>query len=148
MNTKYFGEIAVDNSKKIYFPEGILGFEQYKEYYLIKFVEESEESVDDFIMCLQSVEDVNVAFFVMNPFYLLPEYDPYQVNDRVFEKIQLGEETKHTVYAIVSMRDTLEESTINLKSPVVVNLENQKGIQYVLDTNDYGLREPLASGEV
>ena len=35
IDTKYFGEIEIDNDKIIHFENGIMGFEEYKDFTLL-----------------------------------------------------------------------------------------------------------------
>ena len=84
MNTKYFGDITIHEDKVITFPTGVFGFEDKTKYMLLSFKDEDNESSEDFLMCLQSIEDSGLALIVMNPYYIYPDYDPYQVSDQVF----------------------------------------------------------------
>ena len=53
IQTKYFGELRIDDSTTLRFPDGLFGFEEEKEFVLLPFSEE-----DDFLLCLQSVKTV------------------------------------------------------------------------------------------
>ena len=49
----------------------LFGFEQEKEFVLLSFSEE-----EDFLLCLQSVTTPFLAFTLLNPFMVMPEYRP------------------------------------------------------------------------
>lgn len=148
MNTKYFGDITIQEDKVITFPTGVFGFEDKTKYVLLSFKDEDEESSEDFLMCLQSVEDSGLALIVMNPYYIYPDYDPYQISDKVFGEIALGQVTKHTVTCVAVIRDDFKESTINLKCPIFINLENNLAKQIILEDSDYSMRHPISTKEV
>ncbi|MGN0710625.1 MAG: flagellar assembly protein FliW [Anaerovoracaceae bacterium] len=148
MNTKYFGDITINEKDILNFSTGLFGFEDKKKYALLSFLNEDGESTEDSLMCLQSMEDSHLAFILMNPYYIFPDYDPYQVPEKELEAIGLGKTTKHTVYCIAVIRDNFEESTINLKCPILINLENRQARQYILEDSGYSMRHPVVSKEV
>ena len=55
---------------------------------------------------------------------------------RYFEEIALGEVTKHTVTCVAVIRDDFKKSTINLKCPIFINLENNLAKQIILEDSD------------
>ena len=71
IQTKYFGELNIDDSTTLRFSDGLFGFEQEKEFALLSFSEE-----EDFLLCLQSVKTPFLAFTLLNPFMVMPEYRP------------------------------------------------------------------------
>lgn len=148
MNTKYFGEIDVKEEALLTFEPGLFGFEENTKYALLSFLSEEGKSTEDFLMCLQSTEDPQLAFIMVNPYYIFPDYDPYQISESEFKELELEETTKHTVYCIAVIRDSFEESTVNLKCPVFINLETKKARQYILADSGYSMRYPVSSKEV
>lgn len=148
MLTKYFGDIAIDEKEILTFTSGLFGFENKTKYTLLSFLDNDGESSEDFLLCLQSAEDSNLAFIVMNPYYVCPDYNPYQLSDKHLSEIKLGEETKHTVYCIAVVRDNFSESTINLKCPIIINLEEKLARQFILEDSDYSMRYPVVVKEV
>ncbi|MHC1724149.1 MAG: flagellar assembly protein FliW [Aminipila sp.] len=148
MNTKYFGDITINENDIITFTTGIFGFEDKTKYILLSFVDDSGESSEDLLMCLQSIEEPNLAFIVMNPYYICAEYDPYQIQAEFLSEIKLGQETKHTVYCVAVVRDNFDESTINLKCPIIINLENKLARQFILEESAYSMRHPVSKKEV
>jgi FliW protein. len=47
------------------------------------------------------------------------------------------------VFAIVVIPDEIEKMTANLKAPIIVNAENNKGMQILLDNDDYMIKHPI-----
>ncbi|QHI71939.1 flagellar assembly protein FliW [Aminipila terrae] len=147
MKTKYFGDIAVDKNEIITFTTGLFGFEDKTEYVLLSFSDNNDTS-DDLLLCLQSAEDPDLALMVMNPYYICADYDPYQLSDKLLTEIRLGEETKHTVCCVAVIRENFEQSTINLKCPIIINLEDKLAKQFILEDSDYSMRHPVVVKEV
>ena len=71
LKTKYFGEIESLEEDKLHFPDGLFGFEEEKEFFLLPF-EGSENS----LLCFQSAATPGLAFVAVNPFTLNPNYAP------------------------------------------------------------------------
>jgi flagellar assembly factor FliW len=147
MNTKYFGDITIQEEEVITFPTGIFGFEDKTKYVLLGFKDDNDENSEDFLMCLQSTEDAGLALIVMNPYYIQSDYDPYQFSDKVFDEISLGQVTKHTVTCVSVIRENFKTSTINLKCPIFINLENKLAKQIILEGSDYSMRHPIVAKE-
>jgi len=138
VNTKYFGEMEVTDDDKIIFPEPLPGFENLSEYIIIRFYEDS-----DSIFCLQSLDDPELAFVVMNPFYVTKNYTPkLSPEDRA--SLKAGENTPLVFYAIAVVHDDWNDSTVNLKCPIIINTENGLARQLIMDDTAYSMRHPIA----
>jgi len=139
IQTKYFGEIETSEDEKIHFPGGIFGFETPADFLIIRF-----EDDNDAMLCLQSAADERLAFVLLNPFYICENYAP-KLSDSDLESLNATEATPMLVYAIAVVRENFEESTINLKCPVVVNAEAKIARQVILDTGEYPIKHPLSA---
>ena len=142
VNTKYFGEMNVTDDDKILFPEPLPGFEHLSEFILIRFYDDS-----DSILCLQSVDDSDLAFVIMNPFYIVKNYSPaLSAEDRI--TIKAEEKTPLSFYAIAVVHDDWNDSTVNLKCPIVINTENGLAKQLIMDDSaGYSMRHPIKKEE-
>ena len=68
IKTKTKGTIDVDEKKILEFPEGLVGFEEYKKYALL-------QSEYDPFLWLQSVDRQNLAFLLVDPFVICTNYE-------------------------------------------------------------------------
>ena len=73
IQTRYFGEIDVDDEKVITFEDGLIGFENLKKFTLI-YNNESETSKT--VTWLQSLDEPMVAFPALSPCYVMTDYNP------------------------------------------------------------------------
>ena len=136
-DTMYFGALEFSENELIRFGEGLFGFENRKDFLPIAFEE------DDTILCLQSIEDRDLSFILMNPFRLRPDYSPVlQPGD--YERLGTDKEEILSFYVISVIRSTPEESTVNLKCPIVVNSETRKAVQVILESGAYRFRHSLS----
>lgn len=137
-DTMYFGEIKYTKKELITFKEGLFGFESQKDFLPIPF-----EAEDDAVLCLQSVAQRDVSFIVMNPFRLDPEYSP-ALRPEDYTRLGTKDEEKLSYYVICVIWDTPEESTVNLKCPVVVNSDTRQAVQVILEDDRYRFRHSLS----
>ena len=138
ISTKYFDRVSVSEKDVIRFENGMFGFENLKEYILISF-----EPGSDNLMCLQSTQDSELAFILMNPFNLKKDYEPV-LADSDIRDLGITEATRGVFYyAVCVVKDDVSEITVNLKCPIVINPDNQAAKQLILDDERYSFRHSL-----
>lgn len=130
-------EITYEEEELICFEDGLFGFEAYKKYLPLPIDEDSDAT-----LCIQSVEDSELSFIVMNPFMLMEEYNPV-LSKKDMERVGAMEEESLSFYVICIIRDTADESSVNLKSPIVVNTVTRKACQVILESEEYHFSHPL-----
>ncbi|MDK2800252.1 MAG: flagellar assembly factor FliW [Clostridiales bacterium] len=134
LNTRHFGLIEIDENKIIDFPEGIPGFQDIK-----KFVILSSDDKGSPFQWLQAVDNPDLAFVVIDPRFFRPEY-VVDVNDAEIEILNIQDPTNVLIYAIVVVPEDISKMTANLKAPVLINTENNRGKQIVMDKDDYKVK--------
>ena len=140
VQTKWFGEIEVSDEKIIAFEKGIIGFEDWKKYTLV-YDAEKEEDVS--IVWLQAVDEPTLALPIMKPELVYETYDPI-VEDEIINS--LGENIKDAelmVFCALTVPQDLTKMTINLKAPIIINVDTMKGVQLIADNSDYQVRYPI-----
>ena len=125
-NTRFFGEIEIDDDKIIKFEKGIIGFPDMKNFTLI-FDQEAEDQ--NTISWLQSMDDADVAFPVLDPLVVCPDYNP-QVEDELLKP--LGEVREDNLFVLVMVTVPTD---INLNAPIVINTDTKKASQLIIDNN-------------
>lgn len=136
VKTRHFGEIDLNEDKILYFENGIFGFEECKKYTIL-YDNEGEERPD--ISWLQSLDEPALAIPVINPLIVKPEYNP-EVEDEYLKP--LGNLTEENVVVLVSITvpENVEQITANLKAPFVINSDERKGAQIVVENPDYEVK--------
>jgi len=135
-DTTRFGQINVKSEEILIFPEGPLGFPECTRFTLI-----DEEKAAPFRM-LQSLDNPALAFVVVDPLVIRPDYH-FNVTRDDLKMVNAGNVESLQVYAIVTMAREITDVTVNLQGPLVINLENRVGHQFVLVDSEYTTREPL-----
>ncbi len=132
VKTRLFGEIEIADEKIIELVHGLIGFPDMKKYTLI-FDEEKEEKGN--IMWLQSLDEADFAMPVMMPQIVKPDYAP------VFDEESLkplGELNSSNAYILVTVRvpKNVEEASINLKAPIIINSDTNIGDQIIIEGSE------------
>lgn len=128
-----FGELSVSEDKVLEILGGILGFRESR------FVLLTPEKGP--FHWLQSMENPNLAFVVVDPRTSVPDYE-VKLNREEHVRLGLDENAGVVVLAVVTMHANPLQVTMNLLGPIVVNPANMKGIQVVLENSGYSTRFP------
>ena len=137
IQTKYFGELNIDDSTTLRFSDGLFGFEQEKEFVLLSFSEE-----EDFLLCLQSVTTPFLAFTVLNPFMVMPEYRPTLPQEEL-QRLGVDKSEDLCYYVLCRVENPVSKITVNMRCPVVLNDQTRQARQVILD--EYEMRCTLSS---
>lgn len=131
ITTTRFGEIEVHESEVLEFPEGLLGFNMFRRYTLIKDPEQEP------FLWLQSLEEDDLAFVVVNPYLFFPGYD-IQVKSQELASLKIKNVADCDVVTIVTIPpDQPMDLTTNLRGPLVVNVAEKLARQVVLIDDRY-----------
>lgn len=133
IQSKHLGLIEIDEEKIITFQEGIIGFSDIHRYILL-----GEEEENPF-QWLQAVDEPNLTFVVVPSKMICPTYQP-KLNQDVLEKLEIGNLERILYYSIVVLPEDISQMRANLQSPLVINLENNKAKQVVLNQPEYKVR--------
>ena|SRR5699024_1669275 len=136
IKTKYFGEIEVDETKRIQFPAGLPGFVDESSFILLDL------PGNHVFQLLQSLQTPSIAFVVTTPYSFYPNY-AVELDDNVMESLKIHREEDVSLLVIVTLAAPFEKSTLNLKAPVILNVDQQCGKQYILNTEEYSSKEPI-----
>ena len=139
ISTKFLGEVEIQEAEVITFEGGLPGLPDYEKYALLSL------DADLPLALLQSTEESQVGFIVAFPFAFKPDY-AFDLTEDDKETLQNEQEEEVLTYAIVTLKETFTDSTLNLLAPVVINTKKKLGKQIVLSNSDkYPLRYPIQS---
>lgn len=140
VNTKAFGKIAVEEEKLIRFEQGILGFPDLKDFTLIYNLDKGSESS---IKWLQSIQEPNFAIPVMNPELVMPGYAP-QFEQEYLAPLGGNLDSENILMFItVTVPKDITKTTVNLRAPIIVSIDNRKAVQLICDDESYSIRYPI-----
>lgn len=138
LQTKYFGEISYEEGDIITFPSGLFGFEEEHTFLLLPF-----EGSAGTLLCFQSVTTPALAFVVMDPFALRPDYAP-ELQPGELKSLGVEDSQDLGFYVLCVVKKPVSDSTVNLKCPVAIHPETRVAQQVILETDAYEMRHPLS----
>lgn len=136
LQSKYFGEIEYEPRDVIRFAAGLFGFEEEREFLLMPF-----DGSGGSMLCLQSVKTPALAFVVLDPFSLDPEYAPV-LEEVELKQLGVKEAGELGFYVLCAVKNPVSDSTVNLKCPLVIHPETRQARQVIMER--YEMRHPLA----
>jgi flagellar assembly factor FliW len=114
----------------------ILGFERLRRFCLVEMDELAP------FMWLQAIEDPTVAFMVLNPVILFPDYR-ININSMEIAELEVSDLRKVETYVVVTFSDRPEDVSANLQGPILINTANNKAKQLVLVNSEYRVKHSL-----
>ena len=136
LSTNNFGNVSIEKENIITFEQGLLGFEELKQFAII----DVEECLP--FEWLVSVEDPIVAFPILNPTLFFSDYKPSISKDDLV-LLNIKKEKDVEIFCIVTQGKKPEDVTLNLKGPILINMKNKMGKQVVLTEDYYSLNQQL-----
>ncbi|KAB1440255.1 flagellar assembly protein FliW [Pseudodesulfovibrio senegalensis] len=117
------GEREISTDAIVYFPRGLVGLEDKREYVLLQVRDDSP------FMLLQCVTDPGLGLLVADPYVFIKDYDVKL--DKAEKKIlKLSNIRQLAVLVTVTIpQDKPEDTTLNLSGPILVNTEERVGLQ-------------------
>ena len=97
------------------------------------------------ICWLQSIEQKSVCFIMLNPLEVRRDYAPVVMQD-VLIMLQAVPEDDLDCWVLMVIGDTFRKSTVNLKSPIIINHKTNLAVQVILE-QDYAIRQPIFDEE-
>ena len=136
VKTKFFGAVELDDNKILEFPNGIIGFEDFKKYAIL-YDEDGEGETR--ISWLQSLEEPALALPVIDPLAIVPEYAP-MIEDELLKP--LGDPADEDLLFLLAMTvpSDMTKVTANMKAPFIINAAACKGAQIIVDNADYPVK--------
>jgi flagellar assembly factor FliW len=132
-----FGTIEVNDDRMITMPAGMIGFANETRFVLLEPKEGRNTG------WLQSVDNPELAFPVMNAAALSPAYPPSSLKDTARNAGVNDDDL--AVLIVVVARKNAPRLVANLLAPVVIGANSRTGAQIVLDHRHYSAAAPLAA---
>ncbi len=125
VQTERYGVVEVSEADVLEFERGLFGFEHEHRYVLLEHGPKSP------LRLLQSLQDPSLAFVVIEPFLICPDYT-VEISEADAAAVHWWEDSGVMVLVTVGIPDDPGEMTANLKGPILVNPKRRRGVQIVL----------------
>ena len=128
---------AVPSQRRaLLFEEGLIGCPEWRRFVL------EPDAAGPAIQQLRSLDEPEVAFYVADPFAILPGYE-FEVGEADSDAIELADPGDALVLVILTVRNDPASVTANLLGPLVVNVRTGRGRQLVLADAGYSAQHPI-----
>ena len=133
VNTTRFGELQVEKQDVITMPDGILGFENLKKFFVV------DPGDSTLILWLQSTEDTKIAFPIIEPKIFKPDYIA-KLLPADMASVDLDSLDQAKIYSILTIPSDISQMSANLKAPIVINNKKQIAKQIVLQDSKLSVK--------
>lgn len=130
--TKNNETVDISEDQMLYMPEGLFGFEKYTKFALVNCEYEP-------FLWLQSTEDKNLAFLIVDPFLISSNYET-DIDDETLAKIGIKKPEDIIIMTIVTIPADGGPITANFQGPLVINKTLKKCVQVVLNDNRWSTK--------
>lgn len=134
INTRDFGTVEVGDDAIYEFDDGLYGFEDIKRFAIF-----AKDYDDVSFLSLQAVDSLTPCFLVFEPWELHPNYRPMLTKEDM-ELCQVDDIEELIFLVIAAVPASIENLSINIKSPVVLNPKTRKARQVILQNPDYTVK--------
>ncbi|NOQ50679.1 MAG: flagellar assembly protein FliW [Desulfuromonadaceae bacterium] len=130
-----FGDIEYDPDNTLLFPEGLIGFENLRNFVVMPNEKEGP------LFWIQSIDDPQVAFILTDPtgFY----FDYKVVPDgRERQKLGIDEDGECLVVSVVTVPPD-RKITLNLAAPILFAPATNRALQVIMEGTNFSSQTPL-----
>nr|WP_315102097.1 flagellar assembly protein FliW [uncultured Catonella sp.] len=137
VQTRFFGEADIDEDKILTFDNGIIGFEDMKRWTIIYDIEKGSDGP---ISWFQSLDFAGLALPIINPYSVTAKYEPI-VEDELLKSLgEFKDEELVTFLTITIPSEDPSKTTANFRAPLLINPNNRKGVQIIVNNEDYPIK--------
>ena len=136
IKTRHFGEVDLADDKILTFDNGILGFEDHKQYTILFDSEEEERPAVSWLQCCDYPE---LALPVISPLGVKEDYNP-GVEDELFKSLGDLRDDNLVILTTLTVTSDIKKMTTNLKAPIIINSDTRKGAQVIVENQDYPIK--------
>lgn len=133
IETTRFGLVGIKPDDILLFPSGLVGMEDCRHWILLA------DAHNQSVGWMQSLSHGELALSVVSPRRFVSEYQ-LKVTRSQLSPLQL--ENDHQAYVLAIVGKNEESLTLNLRGPLVVNLDRNLGVQ-VISTDEQPLQFAL-----
>ena len=135
IKTKAMGLVEIQDKQIIELVDGFYGFEEFHKYALL-------DSGKEPFFWVQSLDDENLAFIVIDPFLFRPDYE-LDIDDALLKPIQAESPKDLLVFALVTIPPAGKPVTANLQGPLIINKKNKKAMQAVMSDGKWKTKHDI-----
>lgn len=129
------GEQIVLKSGSVLFEKGLPGFDGFKKFDLSALEQTG-------FFNLSSSEEKEISLLLVDPYIYFPNYE-VEIDDSVMGRLNIKDANDVLILNVVTLNNDVEKITINLRAPIIVNINTGDSEQIILSREDYLVRQSL-----
>ncbi|MEC8557402.1 MAG: flagellar assembly protein FliW [Planctomycetota bacterium] len=126
VQTSRFGQVQSSQEEVIIFPKGLIGFESVRHWIIVP------DPMSEDVAWIQSIAEEQVALPIISPRKFAPDYKVC-ISNRQLSDLHIRRTDQIYVFSVVSKSG--KSLTMNLRSPVVINLTKRLACQVISSEN-------------
>lgn len=130
-----FGEVEYDPENLLYFPAGLIGFANLRNFIVMPNKKEGP------LFWIQSVEDPSFAFVLTDPTNFFLDYLVVP-NDEERQQLHIDKTDSCFVLTVVTVPPD-QNISLNLAAPILFSPKSNRAVQVILENAQYNSKTPL-----
>lgn len=140
LETSRFRTIDIDPEQVITFTQPIIGFQEYRRFVLMPAAD------DGSVQWLQSTENGDLAFLLIDPRQVLPDY-AVRLGEQELAELAVAGVDELQIFTLLVIPEDQSQVRTNLKAPILINMKHRLARQQVMDRSDYPIQYFLAQAQ-
>lgn len=140
LETTRFDTLEIDEQSIVTFTQPIIGFQEYRRFVVLPGPDGGS------VTWLQSVDSGELAFVLMDPRLVVPDYT-VRLGKHELAELAVNAVDELDVYTIVVVPADRTKVRTNLKAPILINLKHRLGKQTIQDKSNYPVQFFLAQAQ-
>lgn len=136
LDTSRFGTIEIDDADVLTFTHPIIGFQEYRRFVVLPGPKAG-------ITWLQSTESRDLAFLLLDPVQVVPDYAVHLGEEELAE-LAAKSVADLEVRTLLVVPHEKSHTRTNLKAPILINRKHRLAKQTILERSEYPVRFYLA----
>lgn len=136
IESQQYGKLEVQKEQVYLFEKTIIGIPDHHEYALV--------GVDQSAFFTLHSLDGSICFHLVLASNVVKDYE-FTIDEETVKQLEASSPEQIVVFLIVNVVDN--RLHVNLKAPILMVPDKQKGCQYIISEKDYPIRLPLHSEE-
>jgi flagellar assembly factor FliW len=118
------------------FRKPLLGFDNLNKFEIL------DVKANPLFKEINSTEDENISFLSISPFAVDEDYE-IDLSDSDIEDLGIENPEDVILLNIITLGESLATSTVNMRAPIVLNINKELASQIVIQNDKYDIRTPF-----
>lgn len=118
------------------FRKPLLGFDNLNKFEIL------DVEANPLFKEINSTKDKNISFLSISPFAVDEDYE-IDLSDSDIEDLEIENPEDVILLNIITLGESLATSTVNMRAPIVLNINKELASQIVIQNDKYDIKTPF-----